>query len=477
MKRFLFFAVLIVSLITLNACSTDRTVAPETHSSINSSDLNQEQVAADIMAATGWLQEDPEALPQPDPKKCSGRIVGYDRTEVVPGIAHYRLEIQVGSDPLDRIALHRVVKERRPGHPIHARKAIFLQHGDAKDFTGMFLPGTLSPTMSDDFGAAIYWAQHNLDVWGIDQAWNLVPHDTEVFDFMANWGVEKQAQDLGTAVGLARLLRWATGNGHRKMILLGYSSGSVTGYALLNTEAQLPAWRRQVGGWIPVDYSPVSDNDDWNQIANCDFVPIYQDMIANGEYGAFVGFDFMGVLARDDPDGDSPIFPGFTNLQAAMFMGAGPIFGVGDIHYLAGVWENEMPVGFSYLDVDQWLDFMIAGTPYEPTQFFLDYCLWSCPDWDVPWDDNFSDITVPVLNIGAAGGLYPITGYCLTLLGSSDITDQVVQLEGSDEALYDYGHIDLWMAYNAPQLVWDPIMEWVSNHTANGHAHGHHHNH
>lgn len=52
---------------------------------------------------------------------------------------------------------------------------------------------------------------------------------------------------------------------------------------------------------------------------------------------------------------------------------------------------------------------------------------------------------MPVLNVGAAGGLGPYSEYCLGLLGSSDITDLSVQLLPDEEALFDIGHIDLWI--------------------------------
>ncbi len=400
-----------------------------------------------------------------DGAKTLGLITNCTRTVVAPGIAHYVWTIRVGADPRDMIALHRVVKEQRPLLPIRTRKAIFLQHGDAKNFVGMFLPGTLSATTPDDFGAAVYWARSDVDVWGIDQAWNLVPAETTDFAFMADWGMDKQSRDLGCAIAIARVARLLTGNGYDRMNLLGYSSGSATGYALLNAETQLSPNLRQVGGWIAADYSPVSDNLEWNEIQNCNYVPIYQQMIDSGQYGYFVGFDFLGNLARDDPDGDSPVFPGFTNLQAALYLGAGPIFNVGAIHYLAGIWADGLPVALEHLTVDQWLDFMIAGAPWEPVRFMLDYSIWGCMGVDVPWDDHFGEITVPVLNVAAAGGIGPTTGYCLSLLGSTDITTLNVQLRPESEALYDMGHIDLWIADNAPELVWRPIMDWIETHT------------
>jgi hypothetical protein len=468
MKRILVTALLLVVVLLPVGCSRDQVTAPDPGPVVVTTDARVEAAALAIMAQTGWefAEDQEDALPL---DKTGGAVVFVSRDEVAPGIAHYFWTVQMGAAPEDKIGLHRVVKEARHNRPIRTRQAIFLQHGDAKDFTGMFLPGTLSATTPDDFGAAVYWAEADVDVWGIDQAWTLVPAETADFAFMADWGMDKQSADLGVAVAIARMARLYTGNGYDKMILSGYSSGSATGYALLNAETQLPPGRRQVGGWIPVDYSPVSDNDDWNQYSNCDYIPGYQDMMAAGEYGYFVGFDYMGVLARDDPDGPSPVFEGFTNLQAAMYLGAGPIFGVDDIHYLGGVWEDGLPVDFRSVTVEQWLDFMVAGAPWEPVRFMLDYCIWSCPGETPPWDDHFAEIEVPILNVAAAGGIGEITQYCLGLVGSDDITDLTIQLLPDDQVLYDFGHIDLWIADEAPTLVWQPILAWIGEHSHNDH--------
>ena len=171
MRRILFFAVLLTVAVLFGACSSERTVAPEPESWQGLNEVDREQVAAEIVNFAGWSLDETADLPQPNPEKYLSLVIDYDRQEVVEGIFHYRWEIKVGMDDRDVIALHRVVKEDKPKNPIRTRKAVFLQHGDAKDFTGMFLPGTLSATTADDFGAAVYWARRDVDVWGIDQAW------------------------------------------------------------------------------------------------------------------------------------------------------------------------------------------------------------------------------------------------------------------------------------------------------------------
>jgi len=77
------------------------------------------------------------------------------------------------------------------------------------------------------------------------------------------------------------------------------------------------------------------------------------------------------------------------------------------------------------------------------------------------------------MDVGADGGIGPITPYCLSLLGSEDITELDIGFLPEDQALFDYGHIDLWIADNAPEFVWQPILDWVGDHTQGG-PHPHH---
>ena len=180
-------------------------------------------------------------------------VVGVQRSLVAEGIAHYVMRVRTGPGPYDFIRVHRVVKLGRGGLPIRTAANVFLQHGDAKDFTGMFLPGVYSPATPDDFGFAVYAARRGVDVWGIDQAWNVVPQDLADYSFMKDWGLARQVRDLGIGVGVARLGRLATGSGAGQMIVSGYSSGVFTTLAFLDAETRLPPAARSAKALIPVD--------------------------------------------------------------------------------------------------------------------------------------------------------------------------------------------------------------------------------
>ncbi len=171
--------------------------------------------------------------------------------EVLSGdIVHYSFQVPAGTGLNEVIGIHRVVKEKNEGKPIKTKTNIFLQHGDVKDFTGMFLNGVRTPHIEDDFGIAIYLARNDIDVWGIDQNWALVPKRNQFFLY-ERLGHGKSGQKFAFCPGNRHLARIFTGCGNNTLNLLGYSSGVLTGYAVLNEEAVLPKNKRVIGRMDP----------------------------------------------------------------------------------------------------------------------------------------------------------------------------------------------------------------------------------
>jgi hypothetical protein len=54
--------------------------------------------------------------------------------------------------------------------------------------------------------------------------------------------------------------------------------------------------------------------------------------------------------------------------------------------------------------------------------------------------------------------------YSLTLLGSKDVSRHIVTFYPADKAAFDFGHVDLFNARDAQQLVWTPIYDWLARH-------------
>lgn len=425
---------------------------------------NADVFVDEILGQTDWPVTE-SAVPRRGAELGAGAHVLAFQREVLPGgVAHYAMRLRVGRGAHDFVGLHRVVKERRPWDPIRTGDAIFLQHGDAKDFRGMFLPGTVSPVTPDDFGLAVFLAQRDVDVWGIDQGWTLVPEETTDFSFMEDWGLQRQVDDLRLAMAVARGLRFLTGSGFDPLLLLGYSSGGMTGYAALNEEAGLPSLLRQVAGFVCADMSYKTDDEVWRQVGFCDFVEPYRLRLQAGEYNEFIPFALIAQLARTAPDDESPLIPGLTNVQAAMFFGGGPIFGDGKTHYWGATWEDGLPADFRFVTIDEAFDFMAAGVPWEALRFMYDYAVVVCDEEDTPFDDHLAQVTVPILDLGTRGGIGTYSAYTTTLLGSTDITLLTISVEA--DATMDFGHIDLFTAHDAPVLAWEPLREWIGEHSS-----------
>jgi len=471
MKRNLLFAALFLLPLLSIACSEDRVVAPV--SGGNTPALvtaDPAGMARAILARTGWPEE-PGSYPLPanaavgSPVQTSC-IASNDRQVITGDIVHYKYRLRVGCGPYDVIGLHRVVRERRPNQPARTNSSVFLIHGDWKDFEGCFLPGVNSPGIPMTHSFAVFLAQRDIDVWGIDQAWALVPEEVTDFSFMAGWGMDQHVKWAGTAVEVARIVRALTGNGYQKMNLLGYSGGSPIGLALINNEAVLPPAQRKINGFIGVDQGALTSDPAWGE-AMCAFSGSYQALIDAGQYQDNIVFRYLGIPAIQAPDDPSAVFPGLTNIQAALAFGATPLIPGFPCHFLAGVFPDPagLPTGLRYTNVDYFLEFMATAPFYEAAVYERDEYKWTCPSGgDVPWDDHFAQVRVPVLYVMAGGGFGAFWQHTLDALGSCDKTRLRVSLDPSNP-LVDFGHIDLFLADAAPQVFWSPAAKWILRHS------------
>ncbi|MEZ4654560.1 MAG: hypothetical protein R3E12_13485 [Candidatus Eisenbacteria bacterium] len=263
------------------------------------------------------------------------------------------------------------------------------------------------------------------------------------------------------------MTRKLMGNPSRKVHLCGYSSGSTVGFCTTRPgepAAAEPA--RIVDGFIGVDQGVVTDVSSWEE-SMCGVVESYQALIDSGQFQDYNPLPFFGLPARDDPNGMSEIpgFEGLTNLQAGLALGAYPFFPPDTGHFLSAVLdEDELPIGLLYTTVDWWVDFMVDSPPYEPCAFLRDEYITSCPAaGDVPWDDHLGDIRNPVLYVSAGGGFGYTGAYTLDLLGSPDVSELLVSV--TTDPFFDVAHVDLFLANDTPALFWQPVLEWVDEHS------------
>jgi pimeloyl-ACP methyl ester carboxylesterase len=391
-------------------------------------------------------------------------------------VYEYVYILATGPGPYDRIGVHRVVRTLE-GRPVAVGDAVFLLHGDAGSFDDEFLGGDFSPR-----SPSVYLALQGVDVWGIDLAWALVPSTVIDFTFMKDWGMQRQIDDVEKALEFARDIRSNAGLGKGRLPLLGFSSGGLVGYALLNQESQRTCARRQVKAFIPMEIY-FKTNDPLVRSNLCDAEAFDNSLLASGQYADNFGQlgAFLGNSAITDPNSAAPpgvlsffgiSFP-ITNLQALLIASAqsyqvginseSPFF-----HFTAGTFGSSgaqgIPTGLRYTRIRALEDIGAAAPPFEPVKLEADAAAVICGGVPTRFDNHLRDIEVPVLYVGAAGGFGSMGSYTLTLLGSKDVQQHIVSFFPPSQKALDYGHSDLLIADNAETVVWSRIVEWLRAH-------------
>lgn len=392
---------------------------------------------------------------------------GVSRSELANGVAHYQFEVRLGSRPFDVVRIHRLVRERRPYHPIHTRGDIFMLHGGLQTFEDIYLgPGTDNDNAQTS--VAIYLAANGIDVWGMDLAWTLVPEETTDFTFMKDWGIERDVDHTLSAVAIARLIRGLTGQGFDRMNLLGFSYSVSVGYPAAGRETQQHPLSRDIRGLIAVD-GLMKFAGEYEQSRNiaCEQASAVAEQIDNGIYETEFGLDVFTDLAIAFPDEPSPIFQGLTNYQAALFTGTNTYDLVPLMtpfwHFVAGDFQDGIPVGLLYTEPDRWINAVSnLSAPYSPQKTDLDFFNSLCNEVDVPIDDHLADIKIPILFIGSGGGFSKTGIYTSTLTSSDDVTNHIISL--NEDPFIDFGHADLFFGDNADKLVWEIIRQWLLEH-------------
>jgi len=397
---------------------------------------------------------------------CS--VTNFERHALTTDVFEYSVEVRVGPAPHDVIGLHRVVRERAPYRPVHTSKAVMMAHGDLWGFDAAFVPGNGVRSFP------ILLAENDVDVWGIDFRWTRVPGNTSDFSFMQGWGMETDMNDLGTALGVARGVRLLTMGDHGKLTLLGWSRGGQTGVAYLDAETQIPAARRHVSGFIPVDIYLKIDVASLKEAACARYAArqaqleglVYQDST-----GALIST--IGTLASADPNGSSFLGGGMSNETAGLVVGAAtfalmqPYEPVPFYHMTAGSFDAGAPVGLLFTEDARLFQVEAAAAPYEPVKLIADAEASMCDDpevADVPFDDHLDQITVPVFYVGAGGGFGEYGLYTQSLLGSADVSSHVVTTLTEEARLLEHGHADIWLGADAEGLFWQPMLEWIQSH-------------
>ena len=389
-------------------------------------------------------------------------------------IAHYQFEVRLGKREFDVVRIHRVVREYRPYRPIHTHGEVFMIHGASQDFDDIFLTAG-SEEKNAQTSSPVYLASKGIDVWGIDLAWTLIPAETSNFNFMKDWGVERDADHTLAALSIARLIRGLTGQGFGRLNLLGFSYGVPVAYAAAGRETQQHPILRDIKGLIPVEAGMKYDKNDpvHEEFRNsmCDVAAGIKALIDGGTYESTLGGNLapFGNLAISVPNDPSPIIPGLTNFQAALFVGAipGATPPAPFWHFIGGdLNEFNIPVGLLYTDPPRWFHLLTTLVPYMPQRTMYEFRACQCDEEDVSIDDYLDQISVPILYLGAGGGFGTFGDYTSSLTASTDITNYTVSLQAEENRIIDFGHADTFMANDAADLVWEVLRQWLVDHNS-----------
>ena len=391
-----------------------------------------------------------------DARKIKRRhLLEMTREEISNGIVHYKFDVRMGEGEFDVVTLHRVVQERIPYHPMKTKGDIFMVHGASQNFTDIFHVAGAAE-INETTSAPFYLASQNIDVWGIDLAWTNVPIETADFGFMEGWGLEKDIDHTLMGMFIARIIRGITGQSFKKMNLMGFSYGVGVAYGAAGRETQMFHILKNVKGIIPVDSQLKSDDMEY-QNGKCMEAGNFWDQIAMGNYAwpQGVGFIGLGQAVLADPEGTT-LNPPLTNIQ---FLSAIASDHSNGSHFLGGT-----PFELNYTDPYRFarLAADLSG-PYMPNQTVYEFIGSGCPSIDVSFDDHLMDIDVPILHISAEGGSGTLGDYTSTLTQTSDYTWLNIDDPTVDPEL-DFGHADLWMAYQAAEWVWEPLRNWLYQH-------------
>jgi pimeloyl-ACP methyl ester carboxylesterase len=378
------------------------------------------------------------------------RIVGTESATVAGDLTRTVITVQVGSNPLDRFLITRVVKNV----PSVALKETLLllpplgsgfqnyEVGDDGDYNNSF---------------AGFFARRNFDVWGYSQrvqGLSAGACESGALDCsaMAGWGLQTIVSDVAFIRARIELVHPG-----EKPVIGGLSLGSIASLATVNAHPD------DYAGAILLDGTLYDENAEVRAV-NANFCAAFEDLLANGVYydgQGTPGFKLLNHLAEVDPDGLTPLPgfpPGFTNHRAwVAAMSAPPLSPTTPrpgYAFLAGSVEKDR--------------FFYASEPlvHASIRGFVDYVATrtvrdvSCGmAGERTFSGNLQNFGGAVIMFAGGRGFGTAMTDTAGLLSSARIT-----LNYKDE----YGHVDHVFSTRHLHEVEHPILEWLINNVNGG---------
>ncbi|MET0594687.1 MAG: hypothetical protein ABW133_18445 [Polyangiaceae bacterium] len=406
-------------------------------------------------AEVAGTEDDAADVGEADLAAMVDRFSSAIRTPLEGGLAQYTVILPVGPGSTERIRLQRIVRESAPWRPVTTRGAAVWMHGDFANFDTNF--GGSRPSL------ATYLADRNIDVWGIDRRWTLLPSDATDLSSLTDQGYKVGLADTRIALAAIRAIRAATGQGNGGVVLGGFSRGAHFAYAYAGAEASRPRASRHVNAIVPIDIYARVDPAETQIIAGaCARAEDQYAQIAAGTVESDnLFFSDLGAFAASAPDDPSPILPPYTNRgaflwvagQTYQFFRPTPLY-----HLAATVLEDGVSVS-ARLSPENRLTKWFAGAPrWQSLRESADGdALWC--GTNPPIDDHIGDIRLPILYVGGKGGFGDYGRYTLTRTASTDARAIVVSAGG--DVASDTGHGDLLFGRNAASESWAAIAAFV----------------
>ena len=267
-----------------------------------------------VLAALAATVAAPAAFPADagGPAPAQFKIMHSDRTELGDDIAHYRYDVAMGPGKYDVVRIHRIVREKRPNKPVSTRDAVMLLPGNPNSFEGIFMAPMVTGVSELDHSIVIFLAKNDIDVWGMDYGWALVPIDETDFTFMGQWGLAKDVAHAEAALSFVRSIRVDTGQGNGKLHVLGLSYGGQVAYTLVGEETVQPPGLRNVKGMIVLDIG-VKLEDEGDREFYCAMAEADQALLESDPPSSYAndyrtGLSVLAYLASTAPDDESPFF-------------------------------------------------------------------------------------------------------------------------------------------------------------------------
>jgi pimeloyl-ACP methyl ester carboxylesterase len=371
------------------------------------------------------------------------QIVGTETSTVAGDLTKTVTTVQVGSNPLDRFRMTRVVKNV----PAHALKGTILllpplgsgfqnyEVGDGGDYDKSF---------------AGFFARRNYDVWGYSQrvqglAAGTCESGAADCSAMAGWGLQTILDDVA-------FIRGQIGLAHpgEKPFVGGLSLGSIASVAVIN---QRPA---DYAGAVLIE-GTLYDADPSVRAINANFCSAFEGLLAGGVFydgQSGPGFKLLNHLAEVAPNDPTPLpgFPaGFTNHRAWVAALSAP-----------PVTPTTPRPGY----------FFLAGSAAEDRFFFADEALVHA-NINV-FVDYAATRTIRDVSCGLAGertfsdNLQSFTGRVIIFAGGhgfgTGMTDTAALLSNADVTTNfreEYGHVDHVFSADHLHEVEHPVLKWL----------------